>query len=79
MSQWPLIAGHETTGATLSRVLPELQKNPEILTQLRAEQDRVINRHGDSITCVALSCATVICYWQNSSATNSWHHLDEQI
>ncbi|CAK0753854.1 hypothetical protein CVIRNUC_002252 [Coccomyxa viridis] len=45
-----LFAGHETTGATLSRVLPELQKNPEILTQLRAEQDRVINRHGDSIT-----------------------------
>ena len=42
-------------------MLPELQKNPEILAQLKAEQDRVIDRHGDSITCVALyapqSCA----------------------
>ena len=42
-------------------MLPELQKNPEILAQLKAEQDRVINRHGDSITCVALSCATFMC------------------
>ena len=65
MSQWPSIAGHETTGATLSRVLPELQKNPEILAQLKAEQDRVINRHGDSITCVAPTCAAVMCCWQN--------------
>ena len=46
-----LPAGHETTGATLSRVLPELQKQPLILEQLRAEQASVISRHGDKITC----------------------------
>jgi hypothetical protein len=46
-----LDAGHETTGATLSRVLPELQKQPEVLEKLRAEQDRVISRHGQAITC----------------------------
>ena len=47
-------AGHETTGATLSRVLPELQKQPQILEQLRAEQASVTSRHGDAITCTVL-------------------------
>ena len=42
-------------------MLPELQKNPDILVQLRAEQDCVIARHGDSLTCAALLCATFMC------------------
>ena len=73
MSQPSFIAGHETTGATLSRVLPELQKNPEILAQLKAEQDSVISRYGDSITCVALSCVFMCC-WKNYNAACLFQH-----
>ncbi len=46
-----IIAGHETTGATLSRVLPEIQKQPDILAKMRQEQAELVQEYGDDITC----------------------------
>ncbi|CAL8462567.1 g2100 [Coccomyxa elongata] len=45
-----LFAGHETTGATLARVLPEIQKQPHILAKMRQEQAELIQEFGDDIT-----------------------------
>jgi cytochrome P450 len=44
-------AGHETTGAALSRVLPEILKQPRIMQRMREEQASVIQRFGNDITC----------------------------
>lgn len=46
-----LVAGHETTGATLSRVMPEIQKQPHIMARLRKEQAELIEQYGRDITC----------------------------
>ncbi|EIE23940.1 cytochrome P450 [Coccomyxa subellipsoidea C-169] len=45
-----LFAGHETTGATLSRVLPEIQRQPHIMARMRQEQAELIQKYGDEIT-----------------------------
>ena len=44
-------AGHETTGATLASLLPELQRQPAVMERLRREQAEVVQRHGPAITC----------------------------
>jgi hypothetical protein len=44
-------AGHETTGATLASLLPELQRQPRILARMREEQATVVQRFGEAITC----------------------------
>jgi cytochrome P450 len=53
------LAGHETTGATLSRVMPELQKQPHIMARMRQEQAELIEKYGEEITCES---ATSIAY-----------------
>lgn len=58
-----LAAGHETTGATLSRILPFLQKQPDILQRMREEQAAVVQRFGQEITC---ETALLLC------SINSW-------
>lgn len=45
------LAGHETTGATLSRVMPELQKQPHIMARIGQEQAELIETYGEEITC----------------------------
>ena len=47
-------AGHETTGATLASLLPELQKQPRIMERLRQEQAELVQRMGPDITCAYL-------------------------
>ena len=45
------LAGHETTGATITALLPELQKSPAVMEELRQEQARLVQRFGPEITC----------------------------
>ena len=45
------LAGHETTGATITALLPELQKSPAVMAELRQEQACLVQRFGPDITC----------------------------
>lgn len=45
-----LLAGHETTGSTMARILQALQQHPEVLQKLRQEQEQVVANFGDTFT-----------------------------
>lgn len=52
-----LLAGHETTATTLTRVLTLLADHPDVLAALRAEQAAVQAAHGDAVTAPAAAAA----------------------
>lgn len=49
-----LLAGHDTSSTTLTRCLSNLQDHPEVLQQLRQEQQAVQAKRGQQITAGAL-------------------------
>jgi cytochrome P450 len=52
-----LLAGHETTAHTLSRLLKTLAGRPDVLARLRAEQAAVVAAHGEALSPAA--CAAM--------------------
>eukprot|EP00884_Botryococcus_braunii_P014875 jgi/Botrbrau1/23389/Bobra.0051s0036.2 len=48
-------AGHETTASVVLTLFRELPRHPDVMAQLRAEQDKVREEHGEEITAEALS------------------------
>lgn len=49
-----MFAGHETTAGVMTRMLQLLKGSPEVLQQLRQEQDSLIDQHGAELTGVLL-------------------------
>lgn len=45
-----MFAGHETTAGVMTRMLQLLKGSPEVLQQLRHEQDSLIDQHGAELT-----------------------------
>ena len=50
-----LFAGHETTGTTIARLLRELDSRPELVRELREEQERCVAEHGAALTPEAMA------------------------
>eukprot|EP00882_Tetradesmus_deserticola_P012745 GHRQ01013508.1.p4 GENE.GHRQ01013508.1~~GHRQ01013508.1.p4 ORF type:complete len:123 (-),score=38.80 GHRQ01013508.1:667-1035(-) len=70
-----LLAGHDTSSTTLTRLLSALQDHPEVVQQLRQEQAAVVARHGEHLTAAAIRdmdyaeaairCACGLChFWE---------------
>jgi hypothetical protein len=49
-----LLAGHDTSSTTLTRLLSVLHEHPEVVQQLRQEQAAVLARHGEQLTSAAI-------------------------
>jgi cytochrome P450 len=49
-----LLAGHDTSSTTLTRLLSVLHEHPEVVQQLRQEQAAVMARHGEQLTAAAI-------------------------
>ncbi|GLC45597.1 hypothetical protein PLESTM_001754800 [Pleodorina starrii] len=49
-----LFAGHETTAASIIRLMMHLRSRPDVIEKLREEQRRAVAKHGDKITAAAL-------------------------
>ncbi|WIA32262.1 hypothetical protein OEZ86_003108 [Tetradesmus obliquus] len=49
-----LLAGHDTSSTTLTRLLSVLHDTPEVVQQLRQEQAAVLARHGEQLTAAAI-------------------------
>jgi cytochrome P450 len=49
-----LLAGHDTSSTTLTRLLSVLHDNPDVVQQLRQEQAAVMARHGEQLTAAAI-------------------------
>jgi cytochrome P450 len=49
-----LLAGHDTSSTTLTRLLSVLHEHPEVVQQLRQEQAAVLARHGEQLTAAAI-------------------------
>jgi hypothetical protein len=49
-----LLAGHDTSSTTLTRMLSVLHEHPHVVQQLRQEQAAVMARHGEQLTAAAI-------------------------
>jgi cytochrome P450 len=49
-----LLAGHDTSSATLTRLMANLQEHPDVLARLREEQAQVLATHGPQLTAAVL-------------------------
>lgn len=50
-----ILAGHDTTRSTFCAMVLLLSQLPDVISQLREEQDSIVNTHGETLTMDALT------------------------